>query len=146
MLHLNRIADTYSTSFLKGSTGGPYATTELQKTPVTSPASSAHIAQPTNAAESSAYISNLAATGGAAAYSSRVANGEGSGNAPNGATSVPLTGVVIAGTTPGSAPSTSGTGSSGSADASFKLDSGFQGIWTAAVACVAVVAGALIVL
>lgn len=128
---------------LSGTTGGPYVTTETQEAPVTPPASSVAVAAPTNAAESSASISNLAATGAAAAFSSRVANGQGAGNAPDGATSIALTGTVIAGTKPNSAPRTSGAGSS---DASFKLDSGFQQIWAAGFAFVAVVAGAIVVL
>lgn len=141
-LHLE-VKFIYPSYFETKGTTGSYATTETQQSPVSSPASSANIAPPTNAAESSAFISNLAATGAAAAYSSRQANGQGASGVPDGATSVPLTGVVVAGTTPGVA---SSTGKGGNSDASFKLDSGFHSIWTAATACVAVVAGALVVL
>lgn len=123
--------------------GNQAVTTETQQAPITPPASSQIIAAPTNSAESAASISNLAATGAAAAFSSRVAAGQGAGNAPNGATSVPLTGTVIAGTAPGTQPRTSGNGSG---DAAFKLDSGFTQLWTSAMAFVGIVGGALIVL
>ena len=86
----------------------------------------------------------MAATGAAAAYSSRIANGQGASSVADGATSVPLTGQVVAGTTPGS--SAASATAKGGKDAAFKLDSGFQTIWTAAAAGVAVVAGALVVL
>lgn len=125
-----------------GTQGGNFATTETQLSPVTPPAPSDRVAGPTDSAQSQAFLSNLAATGAAAAYSSRVANGQGAGNAPNGATSRPPA-TVIAGQAPVSEPSTSGAGAS---DASFRLESGFQAIWTAAVVFVAVVAGALVVL
>ena len=123
--------------------GQSFATTETQQSPVTPPASSVHYAQPTNAAESSAYISALAASGASAAYASRVAAGQGSGGAANGATTPVDTAKVIAGTPPGTVTAPARTGSS---DGALRLETGFTGIWSTALAIAGMALGGALVL
>lgn len=123
--------------------GQSYATTESQASPITPPASSVHYAAPTNAVESSNYISALAASGASAAYASRVANGQGSGGAGNGATAPVDTAIVIAGTPPGSVAAPSRTGAS---DFAVRLDVGAAGVWTMCAVVAGMAFGGLLVL
>lgn len=110
------------------------------------PASSIAYAPPSNAAESSASISILAQTGGAAAFSSRVANGQGSGNAPDGATSSVDTAKVIAGSAPASQPSVDQSGSKDAAIGPVLYVTNGAYFWTFAAAFAGLAAGGAIIL
>ncbi|PWN32139.1 uncharacterized protein FA14DRAFT_192393 [Meira miltonrushii] len=123
--------------------GVSFASTETQQSPITPPASSVHYAQPTNAAESSASIAALAASGASAAYASRVAHGQGSGGAADGATTPVDTASVIAGTPPGTVTAPARTGSS---DGAARLDVGYTGLWASAFAIVGMALGGAFVL
>lgn len=128
--------------------GGNYQTTETQKAAITPPASSVAYAPPTNSAESAASASELARTGGVAAFSSRVANGQGSGSAPNGATSSVDTAQVIAGSPPASVASATQTASlgNGAVGLAGPSQSTVAYVWTVMAMLVGIAAGGAVVL